>query len=125
MPRPVDSQDNYRQMLLKNIPSEVIVAYVAAQGPILALDPKPVWALWLVFGLCLAATPFWLIFFQNVTTVLQNVLSSIAFVIWGLTIPGPFTEIDGYEPAIGSVFLLLFTGLVAPLGSQFFLKNKS
>lgn len=123
MPRPVDQNDNFRQMLLKNIPSEIIAVYVAALGAVFSAQDPPAWPKWLVFGVCLAATPLWLFFFQDVKKALQLVLASISFVIFGMTIPGPFDTIPGWIPAIGSVALVLFSGLIAPFLSMAFLKK--
>lgn len=118
MARAINSQDNYRERLLKQIPSEVLAVYIAGLGLILSLEAPPVWLQWLIFGLCLVATPFWLIYSQKVRSVLQNILAGISFVLFCMTIPGPFTAIEGYQPIIGSLLLLVFIGLVAPLAGK-------
>ncbi|MGE3163326.1 MAG: hypothetical protein AB7O52_00295 [Planctomycetota bacterium] len=116
MARAINADDKYRERLLKHIPSEVLGVYLAAAGLITSLDDPPVWLLWVLFGLCLVATPFWLVFFMDVKSVLQNVLGCVAFIIWVMTLTGgPFERIDGFETYIGSILLLVFTGLVAPL----------
>lgn len=116
MPRAIDSGDKYRDRLLKHIPSEVLGVYLAASGLVTSLETPPIWLLWVLFGVGLVATPLWLIFFMGVKSALQNVLAGVSFVIWVMTLPGgPFDRIDGYETSIGSVALIVFTGLVAPL----------
>jgi hypothetical protein len=118
MPRAVNNPaDDYRKRLLKTIPSEVLGAYLAANGLILSMA-APAWMLWIIFAICLAATPFWLYLYQDVRSVLQIVLSSIAFIIWAMTVNGPFNTIGGYQNYYGSVLLVLFSGLIAPLLAQ-------
>jgi len=115
MARAINDQDSYRERLLKVIPSEVLGVYMAANGAVVSMSPSPVWLQWVIFGLALAATPLWLIFFQSVRSVIQNILAGIGFVIWVMALGGPFLTIPGYQPGIGSVFLMVFSGLVAPL----------
>ena len=125
MARPVNNQDSYRERLLKNIPSEVLAVYVSAIG-IMATggEDLPIWLQWLMFVLFLAATPLWLVFAQGVRTVWQNVMASVAFVVWAMTFAnGPFGTIPGYQEVWGSGFLLLFSGIVAPLVSAAFAKD--
>ncbi len=117
MSRQINSGDNYRERLLKLIPSELLGTYMAANAALISMDPstRSTVLSWVVFGICLAVTPLWLWFGQGVRKVLQIVLTSIAFVIWVMTMSGPFTTIPGYKPFIGTVFLILFSGLIAPL----------
>jgi len=117
MAREINTGDNYRDRLLKLIPSELLGTYMAVNAALISMDPSTMSTvlLWVVFGICLAATPLWLWFGQGVRKVLQIVLTSIAFVIWVMTVSGPFTTIPGYKPFIGTVFLILFSGLIAPL----------
>ena len=117
MAREINTGDNYRDRLLKLIPSELLGTYMAVNAALISMDPSTMSTvlLWVVFGICLAATPLWLWFGQGVRKVLQIVLTSIAFVIWVMTVSGPFTTIPDYKPVIGTVFLILFSGLIAPL----------
>jgi hypothetical protein len=117
MAREINAGDSYRERLLKLIPSEVLGTYMAVNAALISMDPSTMSTvlLWVVFGICLAVTPLWLWFGQGVRKVLQIVLTSIAFVIWVMTVSGPFTTIPDYKPVIGTVFLILFSGLIAPL----------
>jgi len=117
MAREINTGDNYRERLLKLIPSELLGTYMAVNAVLISMDPSMMSTvlLWVVFGICLAVTPLWLWFTQGVRKALQLVLTSIAFVIWVMTISGPFTTIPGYKPFIGTVFLILFSGVIAPL----------
>lgn len=119
MPRAISNPtDDYNKRLLKTIPSEVLGAYLAANGLLISMANPPGWVLWVVFVICLAATPFWLYLYQDVRSVMQIVLSSVAFIIWAMTVNGPFNTIHGYQNYYGSVLLVLFSGLIAPLLSQ-------
>ena len=65
MARPVNNRDTYMQMLLKNIPSELIAAYVAILAAVASFG-APTWAQWVAFGVTLVSVPIWLIFAQKV-----------------------------------------------------------
>ena len=120
MPRAISNPtDDYRKRLLKTIPSEVLGAYLAANGLIISMATPPGWMLWVIFAISLAATPFWLYLYQDVRSAMQIVLSSMAFIIWAMTVNGPFNTIPGYQNYYGSVLLVLFSGLIAPILSQF------
>jgi hypothetical protein len=118
MARVINANDSYRERLLKVIPSEVLGVYMAANGAVVSMDPSPVWLQWVIFVIALAATPLWLIYFQSVRSVLHNVLAGIGFLIWVMALGGPFMTIPGYQPAIGSVFLIVFSGFAAPLAGK-------
>lgn len=123
MPRPIDRDDTYMPMLLKNIPSEVVAAYVAVLGFIASVG-APSWVPWIAFGIALVSVPLWLVFGQGVKSPLQIILSTVAFPIWDMSLSGgAFQTIPGYETLIGSVILVIFTMLVAPLVSMLIRKN--
>jgi hypothetical protein len=116
MARAINIEDTYRERMLKSVPSEVIGAYLAANGLLMSVPDPAAWAKWVLFLLCVILTPLWLIFFQEVKSVLQNVLSTVSFLVWGMTVPdGAFSTISGYHPVYGSVLIILFSGLIAPL----------
>lgn len=116
MSRPINSSDDYMSRLLKNIPSEIVGVYIAASG--IPVAQNSTWILWVIFALCLVATPFWLIFKQQVRSWPQIVLTSIAFVIWVMTLGGPFSSLWPEVTMLGSILLILFTGIFAPLISS-------
>lgn len=118
MAREINTSDNMREMVLKNIPSESIAGIVAVNGAIMSMTDTgtaQTVLLWITFAICLAATPLWLYFGMNVRKPLQIVVASVAFVIWVMTMEGPFTTIPGYELYIGTVILTLYTVVVSPL----------
>lgn len=115
MSRTINNSDNYRERMVKQIPSEVLGVYIAANGAILSMDSPPIWLQWVVFVICLAATPLWFIVYQQVKSVTQNVLAATAFVVWAMTIEGPFTTIPGYQVGYGAVLLMIYSGLAGPM----------
>lgn len=120
MARPINQDDTYRERLLKNVPTETIGTFMAANGVIMSVENPAVWLLWVVFVLCLGLTPLWLIYGQGVKNVIQNILAAVAFVLWVMTLPGgPFSSIPNYPPLAGSVLLIVFSGVVAPLVAKF------
>ncbi|MGH8512225.1 MAG: hypothetical protein ACREU9_06505 [Gammaproteobacteria bacterium] len=113
MGQAINSNDTYSDRVLKNIPSDVLGAYLAASGMMISSD-APAVLQWIVFGICAIAAPFWLYFYQGVKSILQCILAFIAFFLWVMAAGGPFSGI-GVAQMIGSVGLILFSGLVAPL----------
>ncbi len=123
MARPVNNRDTYMQMLLKNIPSELIAAYVAILAAVASFG-APTWAQWVAFGVTLVSVPIWLIFAQKVRFWLQIVLSTVGFCVWDMSlVGGAFQSISGFEPGIGAFILLLFTLLIAP-GVSWIMKSQ-
>lgn len=108
----------YRERLIKLMPSETVASCIAAISLISTLEAGVLHTvlIWIIFLVGLVGTVFWLIYKMNVKKVMDIVLASIAFVIYFMTLEGgPFSTIPGYSMVIGSVLLILFTMLVAPL----------
>ena len=120
MGRPIDyrsgeSGDGWVKRLLKSIPSEVVAFYIAFIGVVSGAN-APSWLLWVALSLSVVATPLWLIFHQKVKSIVQIVLSTIAVIIWDMSLGGgAFHSIDGFEPFIGSIALLTYTMVISPL----------
>ena len=116
--RSIDRDDVYSKLLLKMLPTEMVGVCLAVIGTIFSFtEPGGLQTglLWTVFAVGLIATPFWLIYGMEIKKPLQVVITTIGFVIWMMTMKGPFTTLPGYQLIIGSVALMLFSGLVAPL----------
>src|SRR3970282_987345 len=95
--------------LLKHIPSEIVGVYIAING-MLAANPKyPNWLGWVIFVALLALCPLWLRFGQDVRKVWQLVMSTIAFVIWAMTVPGAF-DVVPYAATIGGALIIIYSG---------------
>ena len=119
MARAITQQDEeeYSKRLLKNIPSEIIGVYLAINGMLAANAQTPGWVYWIIFGALLVLCPLWLKYGQNVKQTWQLVLSTIAFVIWAMTVPGAFGAVP-YAATIGGALVIIFTGIVAPMVSK-------
>ena len=118
MPRSVEPIEPFREKLLKFSPTETVGTCLAALGMLSAMEPGNLQTilLWVVFAAGLLATPFWLIYKMDMRKPLQVIVSTLAFIVWMMTIDGgPFTTIPGYQLVIGSVALIIFSGLIAPL----------
>ena len=116
MARPINPQDTYRERLIKHIPTETLGTFMAASGLVMTMDKPSMWLLWVVFIICLGLTPLWLIYGMGVKNLVQNILAVVSFVVWVMTMAGgPFGLIPNYPPVLGSVLLIIFSGIVAPL----------
>jgi hypothetical protein len=105
--------------MLKHVPTEIIGAYLAVGGVLSTVGESLLTPVqWVNFGMFLTATPLWLIYVSQVKSVWQNVLSTLAFIVWVMTMPGgPFS----FVPApIASASVMLFSAVLAPLVASIF-----
>jgi lysylphosphatidylglycerol synthetase-like protein (DUF2156 family) len=80
--------DNYRERLLKLIPSEMIVAWIVLQGLIMAHRDNTRLLIAIAFICLLAMTPLYLRVVCRVRKEKQIVLTTAAFVIWVMALGG-------------------------------------
>ena len=109
---PASSVNDYKDRLVKLIPSEIITAYVTLKGLINGAgeEGNKQLLLWIIFGILVVMNPLYLYYVTNVKKAGQIVFSSIAFVLWVLVIGGTFTTILGFSAEyIGSILLVLYT----------------
>ena len=119
--------DDYRTRILKLIPAEVVAAYLTIKGLMDTATAQnnefAFYLYWGVFAVLLVLTPVFYVKVEKVNSLRQNVITTLAFVVWVFSIGGPFDSLF-QDPAnknlLASVLLILFT-LVAP---QFFLPEK-
>lgn len=122
MPREIKSETdqgsttNYRDRLLKLIPSEIVAAYVTLHGLIMGLESDYKYnILWIVVGVLFVLTPFYLIRVSMVTKKGQILITSIGFLVWVFTTNPPIDKIwDIPSIFIGSLIFILYT-LFIPL----------
>ena len=112
MAREIKPDQNYRDKLLKLIPSEIVAAYMVVMGIIPESNAK--WGTLIVAVVLLILTPFYLRKFEQVANNFQIVMCSLSFVIWVYSLGGPFIHWNVYQPWIASIVLILWT-LVIPL----------
>ena len=122
MSRAVNKEDGYLEALVKNMPSETVAGYLAALGFITNQAGMPGFVLWIVWGLFLVATPFYLAFAKPSDEGPRPwwqvwLFSPIAFFAWSMTTGGAWATIPKAS-MIGSSLVLLLTVLVFPLISM-------
>jgi len=112
MAREIREDQNYRDRLLKLIPSEIVAAYLVLSG-IIPREAKL--GTLIVSIVLLVLVPFYLWRLHNVQRTSQLMITTISFVVWVYSLGGgPFAVWELYEPWIASVILVLWT-LVIPL----------
>ena len=125
MSRTVNRSDDYLSRVLKYIPSEIVMAYIAIEGVLRTSYNPAVWAerqMLLKLSLGVAATltiitPFWLYRVMRVRRGTQILISTLSVPVWLFAMGGPFVLLDWYEPAFGAIVLPLYT-LIVPIISR-------
>ncbi len=109
------SGDSYSDRLLKLIPAETVAVYIAVQGILESSLGSPgqegqlaIW-LWALFAIIAILNIVYMGRILHVTDTRQYVLVTLSFVVWVLSIGGPFRFLSFYQPFIGAVVLTLYT----------------
>lgn len=113
MGRAIEQENNFIQVLLKLIPSEVIAVFVFVQG----VMPGQFWPHFVLAVVLVGLTPLYLSYAQGVKSRAQLVLSTLSLVVWIYAMgTGPlrFVKPPYYEPWHGAVVLAVWT-LVPPM----------
>lgn len=108
--------DSYTERLLKNIPAEVVAAYVAFAGIIRAAgDGAPGWTRWAVFWFLAIGTPLYLNRVQEVRKPLQLAIATGAFAVWVFSLgdQSPFTTQPWFRPIYPALLLPAYTFILA------------
>lgn len=109
---PLNQVNDFKDRLVKLIPSEIVTAYITIQGIIKGAEIKgdENALLWCVFIVLLIITPLYLYYTTNVRKWGQIILTTIGFVIWVIVIGGPIQYILDYPAEfVGSIILILYT----------------
>ncbi|HVY76475.1 MAG TPA: hypothetical protein VG890_16710 [Puia sp.] len=109
---PADTVNDYKDRLVKLIPSEIITAYVTLKGLIMApeVPGNKTLLLWIVFAILAVLNPLYLFHISRVRKAGQLAFSSFAFVLWVMVIGGTFGPVLGFPAEyIGSIFLVIYT----------------
>ncbi len=104
--------NDYKDRLVKLIPTEIITAYVTIKGLVSGsgVQGNKQLLIWIVFAVLLIFNPLYLYYVTQVKKTGQIVFSSIAFVLWVMVIGGTFGNILGFPPEfLGSILLVLYT----------------
>jgi len=122
MTRTINRADDYLSRVLKHIPSEIVMAYIAIDGVLRTSYNPNVWAeretlktlLWITLSVLTILTPFWMYRVMRVKRPMQIFISTLSVPVWLFALGGPFALLDWYQPAFGAIVLPLYT-LVIPI----------
>ena len=125
MARSIKSADDYMSRVLKHIPSEIVMAYIAIDGVLRTSYNPNVWSerqtlqklLWITLATLTVITPLWLWRVMRVRRPSQLFISTLSVVVWLFALGGPFALLAWYEPAFGAIVLPLYT-LIVPIISR-------
>ena len=91
MPREVKDTDKFQKKLLKLLPSEAVVTYLAVVNIIPQQQDTSRYIYWIIIGVIFIATPFYLVKFMEKefkTHKLQITITALSFIIWAFSING-------------------------------------
>lgn len=114
-----NTPNDFKDRLVKLIPSEIVTAYITIQGLIIGYNGNNK-SLYTIIAFCflLILTPFYLKVVSQVTKIGQIVFTTIAFVIWVLAMGGFKLMFPSYGEVfsefLGSIVLIIYT-LMIPL----------
>jgi hypothetical protein len=121
MAREIRPDNEFKDKLLKLIPSDIVAAYLVISGLtageiVIAGHDCTVYIVWGVFLLLLSLTPVYLLKFQNVRYFPQIVLTMLSFVIWVYSVSKATGPLGAwYNERLAAILLVVWT-LVIPLG---------
>jgi hypothetical protein len=114
----VPKADPYFSEIIKLIPADIISVYFAVFNLIKNYNQNPdrnKILQFVVFGIFLIVTPFYLKKIAGIISVKQIIFCLIAFILWVLSLGGPIDGllVAGYSTQfLGAVFLPVFTLLI-------------
>ena len=113
--RPVDT---YFDKVVKNIPADIVAAWVTVTGLISAASDVPVaTVLWIAFVFGMVLTFFWTLRQTREPgqppAYTQSAIAAGAFVVWVMALGGPFATLAFYRPLYGSLLLIAYSLAVA------------
>ena len=112
--QPTTTANDFKDRLVKLIPSEIITAYITLQGLISGNGPGHLQLYTTIAFACLLLfTPFYLKIVSGVTKVGQIVFTTIAFIIWVMASGGFHAILPDVavfnDNFIGSMLLIIYT----------------
>ncbi|QDL10985.1 hypothetical protein DP113_26420 [Brasilonema octagenarum UFV-E1] len=111
--------DGYFDKLIKYIPSEIVVGWIAVKGLLISDNEIPSNSLlWILFIVFTGLTAVY-IFKQTSEprkppAITQVLISTGAFIVWVFALGERFSSLAFYRPVYGSVVLILYS-LIVPL----------
>jgi hypothetical protein len=110
------SVSDFKDRLVKLIPSEIVTAYVTIYGLITGIEglggSRSI-LLWIVFAFLVVVTPFYLRIVSGVQKKLQILFTTCAFIIWVMVVGSPINLLFGLPTSfIGSILMILYTTFI-------------
>jgi hypothetical protein len=107
---------DYLGRLVGYIPAEIVGVYLTAAGFAEAAGTDRQKWLWIIFGVSLVLTPFYMIFAtydkKKGPLYVQVILATLAFPLWVFAIGGPFRTLSWYKAPVASILLVLGTAII-------------
>ena len=115
----VERPNNYKERLVKLIPSEIITVYITVNGLILSLAKNANLKdtlLWIAIAVLIAVTPFYLSRITGVTKKSQILFSTASLIIWVFATAPPAIQgcVENDLKILASI-VLTFQTLFIPL----------
>lgn len=115
---PPSPPSDFKDRLVKLIPSEIVTAYMTLQGLISGQVNNKFLYTWIVFACLLILTPLYIKFISGVNKIGQISFTTIAFIIWVMASGGfkiLFPDVPVFaDNFLGSLILILYT-LIIPI----------
>jgi len=109
--------DNYATQIVKLIPVEIVGVYLGVNNLIAGQELIQ----WIIFVVILTITPFYLVRVAKVSDRTQVIVSTVSFIIWAISLGGPFKPWlskllpEGFSSeTLGGILIMLYT-LVVPM----------
>ena len=114
----INAPNDYKDRLVKLIPSEIVTAYITLQGLISGQTSNKTLFTSIAFISLLILTPFYLKSVSGVSKIGQIIFTTLAFIIWVMASGGfhiLFPNVHVFDTDfLGSMILIIYT-LVIPL----------
>ncbi len=116
--------DKYSDKVVKNIPADVVAAWLAVTSLIASASGNSVptaTILWIAFGVGVIFTALYTLRQTALPgiapAVTQTLISTGSFIVWVFALGGPFATMSFWQPLYGSLLLIFYTlavGLINP-----------
>lgn len=110
--------DKYSDKVVKNIPADIVAAWVAVTSLIAGASGVPdTTILWIAFVVGVIITPLWVLRQTALSgrppAITQTLISTGSFIVWVFALGGPFATLSWFKPLYGSLLLIFYTLIVA------------
>jgi hypothetical protein len=112
---PATTTNDFKDRLVKLIPSEIVTAYITLHGLISDHKDNLQTFTWIVFLSLLILTPLYLFFISNVKKPGQVIFTTVAYIIWVLATGGfmiMLPSVSILNEFLGSLILIIYTLII-------------